>query len=84
MTTPTTAIPDELIVTAVPTLKVEAVAIPETLSCCDVKFVVLVTPRVLIPEILKALPTRLLDKVIVAIPAAPVAPVTESPVLKVN
>ena len=36
------------------------------------------------PVILNEVPTILLDNVIVAIPAAPVVPVTESPVPKVN
>ena len=48
------------------------------------KLVAVINPTVAIPEILNADPTILLDKVIVAIPAAPVVPVTENPVPKVN
>ena len=68
-------------VTVVIPAKVET---PETFRVWDVKFVADVTPNVEIPETLSAVPTRLLDKVIVAIPAAPVVPVTPKPVAKVN
>ena len=42
----------------IPIEELPKVEIPETFNCCEVKLVAEVTPKVLIPEILKEVPTK--------------------------